>query len=205
MSGFFLFVCLFSRRKRAEWLWTQSRIWFTLASGFRVGFYVRVDSSRGCRKCRDAERNAVAGGDHAGEISTNPILWISAVSNHCQPAPIKEDSTSLKRRWFIRPQHCAALMVIIASKVAPQFSRGPIWKVSHLNLWVLRWMSLISDFIFNYVLTHRSPVFIRTWRERSFTSSSMSRCGPKRSAPVSKVRVWSAGACGPRCYMSDGV
>lgn len=97
-----------------------------------------------------------------------PILWISPVSNRCQPAPIKEESTSLKQCSFIRPQLCAALMVIIASKVAPQFSRDPIWKLSQLNLWVLRWMSLISDLIFNYVLTHCSMIFIMTCREWSF-------------------------------------
>lgn len=75
-------------------------------------------------------------------------------------------------------------MVIIASKVAPQFSWDPIWKLSQLNLWVLRWMSLISDLIFNYVLTHRSTIFIMACRERSFTSSSMSRHSPKHSALV---------------------
>lgn len=155
-----------------------------------------ADSSRGAERnqiLQEVQRHreeCCSGGDNVAEISTNPILWISAVSNRCQPAPIKEDSTSLKRRSFIRPQHYAALMVIIASKVAPQFSRDPIWKLSHLNLWVLRWMSLISDLIFNYVLTHRSTVFIATWRERSFTSSSMSRYSPKHSAPAREKRNW---------------
>lgn len=116
-------------------------------------------------------------------MGERPILWISAVSNRCQPAPIKEESTSLKHCSFIRPQLCAPLMVIIASKVEPQFSRDPIWKLSLLNLWVLRWMSLISDLIFNYVLTHHSTIFIMTRRERSFTSSSMSRHSPECSTP----------------------
>lgn len=115
-----------------------------------------------------------------------PILWISAVSNRCQPAPIKEESTSLKHCSFILPQLCAALMVIIASKVAPQFSRDPVWKLSQLNLWVLKWMGLISDLIFNYVLTHHSVIFIQTCRERSFTLSSMSHHSPMCSTPVRK-------------------
>lgn len=154
-------------------------------------------------------------------MGERPILWISAVSNRCQPAAIKEESTSLKHWSFIRPQLCATLMVIIASKVAPQFSRDPIWKLSRLNLWVLRWMSLISDLIFNYVLTHHSTIFIMTCREQSFTSSSMSQrtsqpqafCsgqGKEEWAAFKKVKVWSVGvyeycACGSSCYTSDDV
>lgn len=135
---------------------------------------------RHCRKLQKQREKCCSGGGNVGE---RPILWISAVSNRCQPAPIKEEST-MKHCSFIRLQLCAALMVIIASKVAPQFSWDPIWKLSLLNLWVLRWMSLISDLIFNYALTHRSTIFIMTCRERNFTSSSMSCHSPKRSAPV---------------------
>lgn len=181
------FSFFFPLRKGTKWLKTQNRILFIFLPGFIVcAWQLRLlaEALKGIRHCRKLQKQREKCCSGGGNVGDRPILWISAVSNRCQPAPIKEESTSLKHCSFIRPQLCAALMVIIASKVAPQFSRDPIWKLSQLNLWVWRWMSLISDLIFNYLLTHRSTIFIMTCRERSFTSSCMSRQSPKRSAPV---------------------
>lgn len=75
--------------------------WFYSSCMAAVAASRGTERNQALQETAETEREKCCSG--GGNVGERPILRIFAVSNRCQSAPIKEESTSLKHCSFIRP------------------------------------------------------------------------------------------------------